>query len=139
MTLSCLLRKRKVPATPEERVRQACLSWMVKSLNYPLTSILVEKSIRELPHLAGMDLEFPNRRLDIYVSFQAQPLLVIECKALKITEKALRQVMGYHHWLKTPFAALAGQDGVSSIFIKDGKITLQEGLPRYLDLIQMSI
>ena len=128
----CLVRKKQVVATPEEKIRQACLKWMVETLKYPLEGIVVEKGIKELFPL--LDLPFPNRRLDILVTSRCRPLLVVECKAVKTTPQALSQLLGYHHWLGTSYAALADPIGIQTIILKEGETHLMKGLPSYTDL-----
>lgn len=134
--IPCLVRHLQVPATPEERVRQACLHWMIHSLGYPKEGLVIEKSLSELPHLAYLDLPLPDRRVDILVTTQGRPLLVIECKATKITPRALSQLLGYHHWLKTPLAALVGQNEAKTLIYKDGQPLFQNGLPTYTSCLK---
>lgn len=134
--INCLIRYLQVPATPEERVRQACLHWMIHSLGYPKEGIIIEKSLREMPHLTHLNLPFPDRRIDILVMSQGQPLLVIECKAAKITPQAFSQLLGYHHWLKTPIAALVGKDEAKTLIYKDGQPLFQNGLPTYASCLK---
>lgn len=138
MTLSCIIRKKTVPATPEEKVRQALIRWMIDSLGYPASQITVEKSISELPHLQGIDVPSLDRRLDVLVYNLDKPLLVIECKAEKIEEKALYQLMGYQHWTGAPFAALAGGNGVKTVYMLRGENTIENGLPRWDTLIKLA-
>lgn len=72
------IRKRMVPATPEEAVRQAVLRWMTETLGVPPRLIGVEFS------LATLD---PGnfRRMDIVAwnpgPGQLVPWLLVECKA----------------------------------------------------------
>lgn len=124
-----------MPATPEERVRQAVLIWMTRDLGYPPAQIVVESSLSELPHLKNQPVEFPDRRLDIMVYNHEKPLLVIECKAAQIEEKALYQLTGYHHWTKAPFAALAGGSGVKTISFTATGLQVLDGLPRWETLL----
>lgn len=138
MPCTCLVRKKQVSATPEEKVRQACLKWMVHSLGYPLEAIVVEKGVKEF--LPLLDLPFTERRIDILATSLGKPLLVIECKAHKTgsQEKLLSQLLGYHHWLKTPFAALADPSGIRTLTVKDGEPFLINGLPRYETILGFS-
>lgn len=109
--LYCLIRKIWVAATPEEYIRQNTLRYLVECLEFPKASIAVEKDLSALTH----SLEtFPNRRADILcyskkLSGELHPLLLIECKAVKITPKELRQIIGYNHFLKASFIALINQ------------------------------
>ena len=106
--LKCILRNELVSASPEELVRQACLLKML-DLGYPSSLIVVEKSLSQLvPKMSDIDL--PKRRMDI-VCFSNNngitPLLLIECKAKKITKSSINQALGYNYYLKAPFIACA--------------------------------
>jgi hypothetical protein len=117
--ISCLVRKKEVLATPEEKVRQACLNLLITKLNYPISSLSVEQYMPEV-----------GRRLDILCYSQGIPLLLIECKAEKITEKAERQLIGYNHYIKAPFLALVGQEEARMGWYQEGWKWVQ-GLPDF--------
>lgn len=111
------VRQSWVKATPEEQVRQRWLKVMVHQLQYPKELLVVEKEIKELPHLSTIDV--PDRRVDIlcygkgiHSSWPLYPLLLIECKAEGLTEDAVDQVIGYNHHIKAYFCAAAGPDEV---------------------------
>ena len=75
----------------------------------------MEKQLRLLPHLALAD-NLPERRADILCysvrgnENAMNPLLLIECKAITLGEKELRQLIGYNHFVKAPFIALVNQN-----------------------------
>lgn len=99
------IRKQYVVATPEEVVRQRIIHAMIQ-MGYPIPLIAVEKKLSEICQLSS--LKPPARRMDV-VCFSRKdhkPLLMIECKATKITQKALLQVMGYNRFVNAPFIAL---------------------------------
>ncbi|MCH9624787.1 MAG: hypothetical protein S4CHLAM27_12240 [Chlamydiia bacterium] len=67
---------------------------------------------------------------------QVIPLLVIECKAVPINQKAFDQVIGYNHLVQAPFLALANGKEVFTL-IKDGSgYRQQKGLPEYKFLLE---
>jgi hypothetical protein len=129
--IRCVIRKKKVAATPEEKVRQGCLFWMIKDLGYPPSQIVVETALSELPHLQPLSKSVPDRRIDVCVFHQGAPLLLIECKAGAVEEKALRQVSGYLHWVKAPYFALVGDRCVKTYHFKDQEVVCLEGLPTW--------
>jgi hypothetical protein len=98
------IRQKWVPATPEEKVRQHWIQYMQGSLGFPRELFVVEKSLKELPHLQGSSA--PDRRLDLLIYQKGVPLLLIECKAHAISEKEKRQLIGYNYHVKAPFIAL---------------------------------
>ncbi len=99
-----------IAATPEEHVRQEILRHLVQFLGFPKSYIAVEKMLHVLPDTEQMS----NRRLDIicYAKHRDEgmfPLLLIECKAISLSPKELRQVIGYNHFIKASFIALVNQ------------------------------
>ena len=116
--LFCPLRKEAVAALPEEKVRQRLLTHMMTDLGFPPTLIVVEKSLRQLPHLTAQErLHIPDRRADvicfakgIHPSYDLYPLLTVECKAVPLTPRVISQVVGYNHFVKACFIAMVNQD-----------------------------
>ena len=103
------IRKMHVAATPEEKVRQRMLHHMLQ-MGFPAALIAVEKNLADIIPLSSK--KPPSRRIDI-VCFSKKdhsPLLMIECKAKKITRQALLQVMGYNRLVQAPFIGLCSQD-----------------------------
>ncbi len=99
------IRKAWVEATPEEQVRQHLIKQLLK-LGYPPALMVVEKALSELPHLRGERV--PNRRLDLLCYADAEtPLLLVECKAERLSPDAKRQLIGYNAFVGAPFLALA--------------------------------
>lgn len=133
-----------VKASPEEKVRQKLLTAMVQELGYPITSLAVEKGLAQLPHLSFGGEKVPERRADIlcfakdiHPAHALYPLLLIECKAVKLTQKAFQQAVGYNYYLQAYFIALANE---SEIHIgwhdpKEGKYQFSKGLPSYPQLL----
>jgi hypothetical protein len=116
--LFCLVRRKRVPETPEEFVRQKLLHHMIHELGFPREMIAVEKSLASMPHLEGTSSLLPERRADI-VTFRSiphtltpLPLLLVECKAVPINEVAIRQVIGYNHYLAAPYLCLANREEI---------------------------
>jgi hypothetical protein len=111
-SLNCLIRKQKVEATEEEKVRQRLLHRMIQELGYPKSLIQVEKAISPL-----------RRRFDIVVFYKVEdrllPLLLVECKAEKIEPNSLRQLLGYNASIQAPFLGLADAS-CFSCFSADG-------------------
>ena len=114
MLLECLVRKKTVPAHPEEVVRQNVLNHLIK-LSYPLSSIAVEVELKSLPHLVYSS-KIPTRRADIicfgkgiHPSYPLYPLLLVECKAVPLKKTMINQVTGYNHFLKASYIAIVNQ------------------------------
>ena len=96
-SFKCLLRKKRLVATPEERVRQSILLKMVQELGFPKGLISVERAIS-------------SRRTDIVCYTPGmKPLLLIECKAGPLEDSALNQALGYNEKIKAPFICLVNE------------------------------
>lgn len=90
---------------------------MTEKLGYPKEFVVVEKALSQLPHIATLPVELPDRRVDILVYCKSSkegllPLLLIECKAIALSPSALLQVGGYNHYIQAPFTAIANQEGI---------------------------
>jgi type I site-specific restriction endonuclease len=99
------VRKKFIPLTPEEWVRQHCLQTLhsVHGLSYQ--RLAVERGLQ----VAGLE-----KRFDI-VAFdrQGKPLLLVECKAPEVAIKSqtLLQILGYNKSLQCPWLWITnGQD-----------------------------
>lgn len=98
------IRRRWVTLTPEEWVRQNFLQYLIQVKKYPSSLIAVEKEIS-----AGERV----RRSDILIyNNAAQPLLMVECKAMDIalSASAADQILGYN--LAIPVKYLVITNGV---------------------------
>jgi len=111
----CQVRREWVAATPEEGVRQHILGQMLQK-GYPLAGIAVEKSMRHMPHLSTYNGHIPERRFDIvcfskgiHPEFSLYPLLLVECKAVKLSDKVINQVVGYNHFVGAFFVCIVNQ------------------------------
>lgn len=105
--LFCPLRRRWVKPTPEEQIRQKLVAAMIEKGGYPLSLLAAELPLAQLS-----EGKVPRRRLDLVCFVQAkeggvEPFLLIECKAVALGERALRQLLGYNYFLKAPYVALA--------------------------------
>lgn len=115
----CLIREQLVVLTPEEQVRQKLLHKMMNQLGFPKGLISVEKKIG-------------SRRYDIVCYARSMnPLLLIECKAEKITAGTLAQAAGYNALLAAPFISLAGPNEVKTFWNDRGNIVSVPFLPPY--------
>lgn len=125
-----------VKDTKEERVRQKLLRIMIRDLHYPPKMIAVEKELSQLPHLQLVP-DVPKRRLDILVfamhKQELLPLLMIECKAVKLSPKFAHQVVGYNSIVKAPFLCLANEKEVLTGYFDEeaGHFVFKPGLKSY--------
>jgi len=146
--LFCPIRKTWIAATPEEEVRQRLLHDLISLLGYPHGLVAVEKELKQMPHLRLNPVEPPLRRADIlcfgkeiHPDYALYPLLLIECKAVKLTRKVINQVTGYNHYLKAYFIAVANQEEVQTGWYdkEKGDYTFIPRLPGYQELLKTVI
>lgn len=101
------LRKKEVALTPEEQVRQWCISILSEKFGFPLHMMMSE---------AGFKLGGKQFRADIVVyDRRMRPLAVVECKRpeVRLTDEVLDQAVRYNMVL-----------GVRYILITNGKKTM---------------
>ncbi|MBQ6667408.1 MAG: type I restriction enzyme HsdR N-terminal domain-containing protein [Bacteroidales bacterium] len=94
------VRRRFVPLTPEETVRQSYLRYLVDELGFPLIAITVEKKVV----YNGM-----TRRYDIVACRpDGSILLLVECKAetVPLSGDTLYQAAMYNHVLHAEYVVL---------------------------------
>lgn len=144
-TIYCPLRQIHVAAQPEELVRQRIIDRMINQLGFPKSGLAVEKALSQLPHLQQSGLDLPSRRVDIisyatgiHPEFSIYPLLVVECKAIEMSEKVLQQVAGYNHFIGAPFVCIANEDQLFTGWHEgsSGKYRFVDFLPPYQELVR---
>jgi len=105
-----IVRKKFIPLTPEEWVRQHCIVFLNRILTIPLSRMAIERSLT----FNGL-----TKRFDI-VTFNSSgiPEILIECKApeIPLSQKTLVQAGVYNTKLDTPFIWLT--NGFQHIWLK---------------------
>ena len=94
------LRKKWLLVTEEEWVRQNFVQYLIKQMNYPATSIALEKEI---------SLNELKKRFDILVyNAEYKPWLMVECKAplVALSEAVLQQVLRYNMSVPVDFIVI---------------------------------
>ncbi len=141
----CLIRKIWVAAQPEEVVRQQLLSRMVHNLGFPAAHLVLEKGLKQLPHLELQDQVVPERRGDlicfaknIHPSHSLYPLLLVECKSIKLTPRVVHQVAGYNHFVQAHFIAVTNGQQIKTGWYNREKAEYQfvDTLPSYQELLK---
>lgn len=106
----CLVRKKYILLTPEEKVRQYMLKELMMHLQLPITRFGVEKTIE----VNGL-----KKRWDILVyNANFEPTLLIECKNPKIPihQKLFDQVSVYNLAVKAPYLGIT--NGEKTLFAR---------------------
>lgn len=145
-SLICPIRKAAVASLPEERIRVQLLCDLIEKLGYPSSGLAVEKELAQIPHLRSMGGKLPKRRADIicfakgiHPTEELYPLLLIECKALKLTSKMINQVVGYNHYLKACYIALVNHEEIRTGWFDRTTQTYKfvPYLPTYAELLMV--
>lgn len=90
------VRQKWVALTPEERVRQIFILYLLNVKEFPLSHLSVEHAVT----VNGM-----TQRYDLVVfDDELQPYMVVECKAphVKLTQQVVEQAGRYNSILKAP-------------------------------------
>lgn len=124
----CLIRKKWILLTPEEKVRQFTLQLLINEYHFPQKYISVEKTItvNEL-----------SKRYDIVVfNQQLQPKILIECKeeTIELNEKTLRQIATYNLKLSVPFLIITNGKQIFFFEIKENTSIQVSELPFFENL-----
>ncbi len=137
------VREKNVCALPEEVVRQKLIQVLIE-MGYPRSLIAVELNISQLKHVSDQDICNYKRRADIicfakniHEDYDIYPLLLIECKACRITSAVFRQVEGYNSVVKSYFYTVANDDEIYTCWIDPStkKTKKIPRLPRYNELL----
>lgn len=139
------IRKTYVLPLPEEVVRQQLIHKMINDLGFPVSLLAIEKDLCNLPHLLHKDFPSQKRRADIICfakninpNFSVYPLLMIECKACKLSKKTIDQVLGYNHFVESYFVSIANESEIITYWynLKKKEYNSINFLPSYDQLIQ---
>ncbi len=126
--IHCLVRRKWIVLTPEEKVRQFILQQLVNVHQYPLKYISVEKKLT---------LNDLTKRYDIVVyNLHLQPKLLIECKAefIELKEKTLQQIATYNIKLQVPFLMVTNGKQRYCFRIAENISTQIQNLPLFEEL-----
>lgn len=123
------IRKKYLIPQPEELVRQLLILYLTQKLDYPISRIQVEKSLKVLGKY---------KRYDIIVYDQdIEPYLLIECKSHKepVNQSVIDQVARYNITLNAPYLLVT--NGVQSYCChvdKESKeIKFLDKIPGYME------
>ncbi len=112
------VRKKYIKLTPEEWVRQHFLHFLVQN-DYPPALLRTESKVRQHGLYGRTDI--------VAYSKQAQPFLLVECKAPDkklMTDTHLQQLLAYNTRLQCPFLALS--NGFEHIYLAQSSTNVQQ-------------
>jgi hypothetical protein len=117
-----IIRKKWLLLTPEEKVRQLWIHYLIFDMHYPLKRINVEKSF---------SIHQKTKRIDIiYFNQEGTPELIIECKKpeVLIDFKTLEQLLGYNAFFKAKKLIISNGNHHLGIEVADNQIKALESL-----------
>lgn len=124
----CQIRKKWILLTPEEKVRQFLIHYLIETLQYPYQFISVEKQIK---------VNQLQKRYDIVIyNQQLQPTILIECKAnhWQLSEANLKQLLYYNITINAPYLMISNGSQHQIFEIKNGIFQQIEQLPSGLEI-----
>ncbi len=125
------LRKKQVPLTPEERVRQWFIARLHTEAGIPFHMMASEVPLRYGQKEYRADIVVWSRRL--------KPAMVVECKRpeVDLTREVLEQALNYNRVLESPYLAIT--NGTRTYLArKEGQtMTFVSTWPKYEELCQL--
>ena len=121
------IRKKGIPVTPEETIRQQVLRYLLDVCHIPEKNIASEDSMAHYEKNATI-------RADITVRNGNDTLLIIECKAPQITIEGepVRQLFGYNNIMKSKFLCVTnGKDSFVFQRNNEGKYDAILSIPEF--------
>jgi hypothetical protein len=136
------LRRLWVRATPEERVRQSLILSMVCHWGYSFALLSSEVSSQSLYALLGLPPQHHfQRRIDLVyfhktIEGNLLPLILIECKAVRISQGVFDQVIGYHRHWQCPLLSVVNEQEIYTGYSNSelGGYDFFRGFPTYKQL-----
>ncbi len=131
------LRKKNVPLTPEERVRQWFITVLRDNMQVPAYMMMSEVGIKY-----GVGPVKKEYRADIVVyDRELKPMLVVECKRpeVELTKDVLEQALRYDMVMDVKYLALT--NGTRTVFCakKDGNVKFLTLAPTYLEMLSQEV
>lgn len=122
-------RKKWISLTPEERVRQHALRYLIEDKNYPRGLLAVEHAI---------EMNNIQKRCDaVFYTLEKKPLLIMECKApdVVINQRVFEQAMRYNICLQVNYLFIT--NGLQHYFFKTANNGLEvlNNIPAWEELI----
>ena len=137
------IRKKEVPLTPEEKVRQWFIRILLDQAKVPQTMMRVEAGMKfgqEIGSVGGTSRK--TYRADILVYDRSlKPLLVVECKRedVPITEEVLLQALRYNAVLGVRFLVLTNGQRTVICSLGKGGATYLQALPSWEEMISSPV
>lgn len=132
------VRKKYVPVTPRETVRQRVVPYLIQELDVP------QKMIRIGEKLSYYGLNF-RHRADIVIEYFdpveniSRPLTVVECKAIEtpLDEAAFNETFDYAEKLCCDYCILTNGEELFCFYLDAEDYVELEDIPNYHDMLKV--
>lgn len=123
------IRKKYVTLSPEECVRQKMILFLTKEKKFPESLLSVERKIVNNGNIRSLRTD-----IIVYEKDSNNPLILIECKSekIKITHRAIEQVMEYNSLIHAKFIVLTNGKEILCLKNENEKYKLTQ-IPNYTD------
>jgi hypothetical protein len=124
------IRRKRILLTPEERVRQQLIHFLIEERGCPAGLISVEK---------GLSVNGLSKRCDILVHGPSgDPVMLIECKAssVRLAQQTFDQVARYNIALRVPWLVISngGDTYCARIDFENQSYAFHPDIPLYAEL-----
>ncbi len=124
------IRKKYLKLQPEEWVRQNFIQFLIHDRGYSASLIAIEK---------GLKLNELQKRADIVLyDNQAQPVVLVECKApkVKINQEVFEQIGRYNSIFKVPYLIVTNglNHYCAKVNFQENSFKFLEDVPNYKEL-----
>lgn len=121
------IRKKYLVLLPEEWVRQNFIQYLIQDKDFAASLIAIEK---------GLKLNELQKRADIVIyDRQAQPIVLVECKApkVKINQEVFEQIARYNMVFKVPYLVVTNgmEHYCAKVNFKENSFEFLEEVPEY--------
>jgi len=118
------IRKKWLLLTPEEKVRQHVVQYLIQEKKIPKSLIALEKLIT---------VNEMKKRFDVLVYKATKPWLLVECKEpnVELNDMALQQVLNYNNVLQVPYFAITNGENLVVWKIENSSLLQLNDFPNW--------
>ena len=123
------VRQKMVALTPEEKVRQTVINYLVEKKGVPLRLMASEHLVRVNGMAQRCDIAVFNRN--------GEPLLLVECKSktIKIDKSVFDQALRYFSVLKVKYIVLSNGCQTFCLHVSESGIKMLADIPPYSEML----
>ena len=118
------IRKKWLLLTPEEKVRQHVVQYLIQEKKIPKSLIALEKLIT---------VNEMKKRFDVLVYKATKPWLLVECKEpnVELNDMALQQVLNYNNVLQVSYFAITNGENLVVWKIENSSLLQLNDFPNW--------